>query len=164
VGAGRADAVGLRPVGDADLETFYLHQLDPEAVAMAMFPSRDREAFFRHWRTSTLVRPDARPRTVTYGDSVAGNIGSWESDEGVLVGYWIGRDYWGKGIATAALRLFLTDHELRRPLLARVAATNAGSIRVLEKCGFKLVERTREFDPRFGIDVEELLMVYEGAT
>ena len=157
-----ADAVGLRPVADADLEIFYGHQCDPEAVAMAMFPSRDRDAFFRHWRTTTLARPDARAMTVTYGDAVAGNILSWATDEGVFVGYWIGRDYWGKGVATAALQLYLREHEPRRPLHAHVVATNVGSIRVLEKCGFELVERTRELDPTFEVEVEELLMTYEG--
>lgn len=124
---------------------------------MALFPSRDLDAFLAHWQR-TLARPDARPMTITYGDAVAGNIGSWEADEHVLVGYWIGSAYWGKGIATAALQTFITEHERRRPLHAHVAATNVGSIRVLEKCSFEVVDRTTEFNPSFGVDVEELLM------
>jgi RimJ/RimL family protein N-acetyltransferase len=125
---------------------------------MAMFPARERDAFLQHWRTVTLARPDAKARTITCGDAVAGNIGSWEQDGRVLLGYWIGSTHWGRGIATAALRTYLDEHEPRRPIHAHVVATNVGSIRVLEKCGFELVERTREFDERFGIDVEELLM------
>jgi RimJ/RimL family protein N-acetyltransferase len=159
--AARAEEVGLRPVRDADLEIFYGHQLEPEAVSMALFPSRDRDTFFRHWKTNTLVRPDARAMTITYGDSVAGNIGSWATEEHVLVGYWIGKAYWGRGVATGALQRFIAEHEPRRPLHAHVVAANVGSIRVLEKCGFEIVERTREFDESFGIEVEELLMAYK---
>lgn len=158
--ATRAEAVGLRPVSEADLEVFYEHQREPEAVAMAVFPSRDRDPFVTHWKTRVLANPDGTARTITYADSVVGNVVSWAADGHVLVGYWIGSAYWGKGIATTALRKFLDEHELRRPLHAHVAATNVGSIRVLEKCGFELVERTTEFNEAFGIDVEELVMVH----
>ena len=58
-----------------------------------------------------------------------------------MVGYWIGKAYWGRGIASAALRLFLDDVERHRPLLATVVEHNAGSRRVLEKAGFQLVAR-----------------------
>ena len=51
------------------------------------------------------------------------------------MGYWIGREYWGRGVATAALRSLL-EVIPERPLHPLVAAGNAGSIRVLEKCGF----------------------------
>ena len=152
-------SVGLRLVRDEDIEIFYEHQNEPEGAAMAMFPSRDRDVFFSHW-AKTRARPDARIMTITYGDRVAGNIGSWEEEGHVYLGYWIGKDYWGRGIATAALNAYVTEHELRRPLRAHVAATNIGSIRVLEKCGFELVSRTTEFNPAFGLDVEELLMAY----
>ena len=47
----------------------------------------------------------------------------------------IGREFWGLGIATAAVSL-LVKTESRRPLAARVAKHNLGSIRVLEKVGF----------------------------
>ena len=161
MGATRVDTIGLRPVRETDLEIFYDHQREPEAVAMALFPSRDRDAFFRHW-ASSLARPDAMALTITDGDAVAGNVVSWVSDDRVLVGYWIGSAYWGRGVATAALGTFLAEHERRRPLHAHVAVSNAGSIRVLEKCGFVPVERTAELDESLGIEVEELLMVYTG--
>jgi RimJ/RimL family protein N-acetyltransferase len=162
MGDARAEAVDLRPVRDADLEIFYEQQNEPEGAAMAMFPSRDRDVFFRHWQTKTLVNPEGRARTITYGGEVAGNIVSWADEDGVLVGYWLGKAYWGRGIASAALDAFLTGHEERRPVRAHVVSTNLGSIRVLEKCGFEVVERTTEFDERFGVDVEELLMAYTG--
>jgi len=161
VGTARAETVELRPVNDADVEIFYEQQREPEGVAMAMFPSRPREAFFSHWQR-TSAQPDANRMTITFGGAVAGNIGSWATndEDNVLVGYWIGNAFWGKGIATAALQLYLARHELRRPLHARVVSTNVGSIRVLEKCGFELVGRRSEFDEAFGVDVEELLLAY----
>jgi RimJ/RimL family protein N-acetyltransferase len=59
------------------------------------------------------------------------------------VGYWIARDRWGRGIATAALTALL-EQVTERPLCARVAAHNRGSLRVLEKCGFRLVGEERQ--------------------
>jgi RimJ/RimL family protein N-acetyltransferase len=52
------------------------------------------------------------------------------------VGYWLGRSYWGRGIATRALALFLPLVPAR-PLYAHVASHNTGSMRVLVKCGFR---------------------------
>ena len=75
---------------------------------------------------------------------VAGGIGyTLHSDVeriGAEVGYWLGHEYWGRGIATTALRLltthaFQTQPELRR-LWAVPYATNAASARVLEKAGY----------------------------
>lgn len=127
-------AVKLREVRDEDLETFFAHQQDPGAAEMAAMPPRDRDAFLAHW---ARVRADPANilRTVVVGDVVAGNIVSWEQDGTRLVGYWIGREHWGRGVATAALgqlAAMLPD----RPIHAHVAAANTGSIQVLRKCGF----------------------------
>jgi 16S rRNA (guanine(527)-N(7))-methyltransferase RsmG len=126
--------ISLREVEDADLPIFFEHQQDPAGVAMANVPSRDRDAFMAHWR-KIRADPTVVVRTVELDGAVAGNVVSWQSAERRLVGYWIGREYWGRGIATAALRGLL-EVVLERPLHALVAADNAGSIRVLEKCGF----------------------------
>ena len=88
-------------------------------------------------------------------EQVVGNIVSWMSDER-LVGYWIGREHWGKGIASRALSLFVADVETRRPLHAHVARQNPASIRVLEKAGFEIVgEATIE---ESGAEIEEVVM------
>jgi RimJ/RimL family protein N-acetyltransferase len=146
----------LRDVVEADLEAFFEHQLDPEATRMAAFPSRDREAFEAHWRR-TLARDDATTKTVLFEGRVAGNIGCWDQDGRRLVGYWIGREFWGKGLATRALAE-LVEEETARPLHAWVAVTNVASVRVLEKCGFARVDSHSEWDERLGITIEELLM------
>lgn len=128
------DIVEIREVRDEDLEAFFAHQQDPQAARMAAMPSRDRAAFFAHW-ARIRADPSNVLRTVVAGGAVAGNIVSWNQDGECLVGYWIGREHWGRGVATAALGLFLgllPD----RPVHAYVAVANTGSIRVLRKCGF----------------------------
>jgi RimJ/RimL family protein N-acetyltransferase len=126
--------IALRELSDADLAIFFEHQRDPAGVAMAGVPSRDREAFTAHWR-KIRADPTVILRAIEVDGEAAGNLVSWQSDEGRLVGYWIGREHWGKGIATAGLSRFL-EIVTERPLRALVAGGNAGSIRVLEKCGF----------------------------
>jgi len=129
-------AVLLRDVRESDLATFYNQQLDPEATRMAAFPSRDRDAFMAHW-TKSMNNRSATIQTITFGDNVAGNIVCWNESGEWKLGYWLGREYWGKGIASAALSLFL-DYVTARPLVAHVAKHNIASIRVLQKCGFSI--------------------------
>ena len=148
--------VRLREVEPHDLAIFYEQQLDPAATRMAAFPSRDRAAFDDHWATNILGSPAAVIQTILLDGQVAGNIGSWPQDGARLVGYWIGREYWGKGVATRALAAFL-NHVAERPLHAHVARHNIGSIRVLEKCGFSL-EREESIE-NAGEDVAELVFI-----
>lgn len=91
-----------------------------------------------HW-TKILADETVIKRTVLFNGRVAGNVVSFEQECEQEVGYWIGREYWGKGVATEALSQFLAHAEVRRPLHAAVAKHNVGSIRVLEKCGFAVV-------------------------
>ena len=148
--------VRLRSIEPDDLPIFYEHQLDPDATQMAAFPSRDRAAFDAHWVTNILGNPTALNRTILVDGQVAGNIGSWAQDGVRLVGYWIGKEHWGNGIATRALTAFLRILT-ERPLHAHVAKHNVASIRVLEKCGFQLEhEESVEFD---GKDIAELVLI-----
>jgi RimJ/RimL family protein N-acetyltransferase len=124
----------LRAVVEADLPVLYEHQRDREAAAMAAFPPRERDAFMAHW-AKTLANDSALTWTVVSDGAVAGTIGCWEDDGRRLVGYWIGREFWGRGLATQALAELL-DVVAARPLHAYVAKRNVASIRVLEKCGF----------------------------
>ena len=136
--------VRLRDVTEADLPLFFEHQRDPIATQMAAFPARDRGAFMAHW-ASVLADAALAKQTILVDGQVAGNIGSWEQDGQRDVGYWLGREYWGRGVATRALALFLRQVSAR-PLYAYVAKHNIGSRRVLEKCGFTLAgENDEEF-------------------
>jgi RimJ/RimL family protein N-acetyltransferase len=138
----------LRDVVESDLDAFFEYQREPEANEMAVFPARDRETFFAHWRR-LLADDSLIQKTIVDGNEVAGNIGCWPQDGRRYVGYWIGRKYWGKGLATRALQE-LAAEVTERPLHAWVAAANVGSIRVLEKCGFMKVDEHTS-------DVHELL-------
>jgi RimJ/RimL family protein N-acetyltransferase len=131
------DAITLRPVTAFDLPLFYEQQADPAATRMAAFPARAREPFMAHW-ARIMADESVILRTVLCDDQVAGNVASFMQAGLREVGYWIGRDFWGRGIATQALGLFL--EELKdRPLYAHVAKHNVASRRVLEKCGFQLL-------------------------
>jgi RimJ/RimL family protein N-acetyltransferase len=127
----------LREVVEADLPVFYEYECDPEASAMAAFPSREREAFLAHW-ARTLANDSALTWTIVCDGEIAGNIGCWKADGRRFVGYWIGRAFWGRGLATEALAEVLEIVDAR-PLYAEVVTTNVASIRVLEKCGFTQV-------------------------
>lgn len=151
-----SNEVRLRNIEPVDLPIFYEHQLDVEATRMAAFSARDRAAFDAHWAANILGNPRAVNQTILVDGQVAGNIGSWPQEDVRLVGYWIGKEYWGKGVATRALAAFLRL-VTERPLHAHVAKHNVGSIRVLEKCGFSLEhEETVEVA---GNDIIELVLV-----
>ena len=104
---------------------------------MAAHPGRDREPFMAHWAKCRSNQTGSLHTVVADGE-VAGNIVLWEDQGDFLVGYWLGKDYWGKGIASAALGQFLAVTG-ERPLKAYVAKGNVASIRVLQKCGFTLI-------------------------
>ena len=150
------DQVVLRDVIEADLPTFYAQQLEPEAVQMAAFPARELDPFMKHWakimadKTNTL-------KTILFNEEVAGYVVSWDQDERREVGYWLGRRFWGKGIATRALRAML-DCVPTRPLYAHVARHNLASRRVLEKCGFSIVGADRTLGGIPGEPVEEFIL------
>lgn len=130
--------IQLRPVQSEDLDVIFEQQRDPESVAMAGVKARDREAFDAHWR-KIRAEPTNRLFVIESQGVIVGNMGSWLADGRRLLGYWIDRAHWGRGIATAAVTEFLAQ-EPDRPILAHVAKHNVGSRRVLEKCGFTIVD------------------------
>jgi RimJ/RimL family protein N-acetyltransferase len=128
-------SITLRPVIDSDLPIFFEQQNDPAAHEIAASQPRDRAAFIAHWK-DLLVKKSITIMTILHNDEVAGNILSFNMEGKREVGYWLGRDFWGKGIASQALTQFL-QIELRRPLYGYAAKHHIGSQRVLEKCGFE---------------------------
>jgi RimJ/RimL family protein N-acetyltransferase len=142
--SGSLKVVQIRETLDADLATLFEYQADPEASAMAAFPSRDLPAFLEH-EAAVRVDPSALTRTIVVDGEVVGSIGSWKAGDERNVGYWIGREHWGQGFATAALRAFL-ELDGSRPLRAHVAEHNIASRRVLEKCGFVFEREEQEED------------------
>ena len=148
----------LRDVTDSDLPILFEQQLDPEATAMAVFPSRDRDAFMAHW-AKIMVYEKNIIKAISYDGEVAGYILSWEMEGEREVGYWLGKAYWGKGIATQALAEYVSIVKTR-PLMAHVARHNIGSRRVLEKCGFVVIGEDKYTNPA-GVEVEEFVLKLE---
>ncbi|MFP5353339.1 MAG: GNAT family N-acetyltransferase [Actinomycetota bacterium] len=126
----------LREVTAEDVETFFDHQADPVSSEMAAVASRELDAHRAHWM-KILADPTTIDRTIVFEGVVAGNCVSWLMDGDRYIGYWIDRALWGRGIASAALDLFLQVVR-DRPLHATAASHNAASHRVLEKAGFVL--------------------------
>lgn len=150
----------LRNMVNDDLPIFFEQQLDQEANHMAAFTAKnpaDREAFMAHWQ-KILADEKIIIQTIIFDNQVAGNVLSYEDDDHPEVCYWIGKEYWGRGIATRALTEFLAHNNTTRPIYARVAKDNAGSRRVLEKCGFKIIDESKGFANARGQEIEELLL------
>ena len=150
----------LRDVVYDDLPSFFENQLDQEANYMAAFTAKDptnREAFTAHWH-KILANETNIIRTIIFNEQVAGSVSSYEDEGRPEVTYWLGKEYWGKGIATRALKEFLASHNTIRPIYARVAKDNPGSRRVLEKCGFTVVGESKGFANARGQEIEELLL------
>ena len=123
---------------------------------MAAFPARDREAFTAHW--GKILRDESVvTRTILFDGQVAGNVVSWPHSGERDIGYWIGREFWGRGITTRALSAFLGEVEAR-PLHAHVAKHNVASIRVLEKCGFAISGESRVPSDAGRDEIEEFVM------
>jgi RimJ/RimL family protein N-acetyltransferase len=149
----------LRDVAAADLSIFFEYESDPAAIQMAAFTRKDptdREAFTAHW-TKILKNDSIIKRTITADGQVAGSIMCFELFGQPSVSYWIGKEYWGKGIATRALSQFL-ERLILRPLYARAARDNVASLRVLEKCGFEIVGYERGFANARGKEIEEAVL------
>ncbi|MEU8818229.1 GNAT family N-acetyltransferase [Actinoplanes sp. NPDC048796] len=140
------EPVTLRAVRPTDLDTFFAHQQEPQAVRRANFPARDRDTFHTHWTERILADEAVTARTVLSGERIAGNVVSWWQDGRREVGYWLGQEFWGRSIGTGALRLYL-EIETTRPLYGTTDVGNLASRRVLERCGFVHVE-TAENDGR----------------
>jgi RimJ/RimL family protein N-acetyltransferase len=151
--------VRLRRVEDADVDVFLSHQADPQAVEMAAFPARGREQFAAHWAKVRADRANVT-RTIVADGRVAGYIGCWPADGQQHLGYWVGREWWGRGVATQALALLVGEVSVR-PLYAHVVRHNVGSIRVLEKCGFRRDRAEEETAPAPDDGIEELVFVLD---
>ena len=151
--------VSLRPLEDGDVDAIYEQATDPESIRMAAFtPANwtDRAAFLA--RMSRLrADPSVSNRVIEVDGAIAGTIGSFRIDDRLEVTYWVDRTQWGKGIASAALQILVAE-TAERPLYARAASDNVGSLRVLEKAGFRRVGVDRGFARGRGEEIEETIL------
>jgi RimJ/RimL family protein N-acetyltransferase len=154
----KQDDLTLRKVIDADLKIFFNQQRDKEANYMVAFNPRDPEnldEFMTHWQ-KILNDPNNIIRTIEVSGKVVGNIMSFIMFGKREIGYWIGKAHWGRGIATIALKNFVSNIS-ERPLSAHVAFDNLGSISVLERCGFKQIGEDEYFSKTRDQNIKELI-------
>jgi RimJ/RimL family protein N-acetyltransferase len=150
----------LRPVTAEDLPILFDQQTDPDANFMAAFTAKDptdRAAFMAHWQR-ILANPTVLIRTIVVDGAVVGSVLSYEEESRPEVSYWLGKPYWGNGYATRALAEFLAQVNQTRPIYARAAQDNAGSLRVLAKCGFVIIGEERGYANARGAEIAEYLL------
>ena len=149
----------LREIVDSDLPIFFQHQQDQEAVHMAAFTSKDpadEAAFNAHWAKIRAL-DGVINRSIAVDGKLAGHVASFEMFGERNVTYWIGREFWGQGVATAALRELL-NIDATRPIYGRAAKDNSRSIRVLEKCGFVFDGEDKGFANARQAEIDEVVL------
>ncbi len=136
--------ISLRRMTVADLPALYQQQLDAESNVMAGTKPFTEEVYFPRLER-ILADANVIPMVIVERDrvdgggedeAILGTISCFQREGQDMVGYWIDRAHWGRGIASQALALFIQEIT-RRPLHAHVASGNAPSMRVLTKCGFR---------------------------
>lgn len=150
--------VKLRRTEFSDLELLFQFQLNEEANYLAAFTSKDpadKEAYFEKF-TKLLNDPTINMQTILVDETIVGSIAKFEMEGDTEITYWIDRNFWGKGIATTALKNFLTI-ENTRPIFGRVAFDNLGSQKVLEKCGFVKIGTDKGFANARQTEIEEFI-------
>ncbi len=148
----------IRATVVSDLEVFFLNQLDEESNQMAAFTSADptdKKSYIDKW-TRLLSDETIHMKTIIYNDEVAGTVAKYEMDGKAEITYWIGKRYWGRGIASKAVDAFLRL-EKKRPIYGRVAFDNVKSLRVLEKAGFVKIGSELSYANARGKEIEEII-------
>lgn len=141
-----------------DLERLFEIQLNGEANYLAAFTSKegkDKDAYIEKY-SRFLTDPTIHMCTIKVNDVIAGSIAKYMTENEAEITYWIDRDLWGQGIATAALTNFL-GMEAMRPIYGRVAFDNYGSQRVLEHCGFVKIGKDKGFANARQAEIEEYI-------
>lgn len=152
------DIIKLTETELSDINSFYQFQLDEEGRHLAAFISADTDdekAYIERW-TKLLTNPKINIRTIKLGNEIAGSISKYIMEGNAEITYWIDRKFWGKGIASAALKEFL-QIEQTRPIYGHVAFDNYGSQKVLEKCGFKKIGSDKYFAKARQAEIEEYI-------
>lgn len=150
--------ITLRKTEVADLDTFFLFQLDKDAIYLAAFTPKgptDKAAYLSKY-TKLLNDPTINMQTIMVGGIIAGSISKFEMGGDAEITYWIDKKFWNKGVGTTALKNFLTIEKIR-PIFGRVAFDNLGSQRVLEKGGFVRIGKDKGFANARQAEIEEFI-------
>ena len=150
--------ITLTPTGIDDLNTLFQFQLDKEATYLAAFmatDSTDKTAYIEKY-IKYLTDPTINNQTIKLNGNIVGSVAKFMMKDEAEITYWIDKKFWGKGIATSALKIFL-NIEIVRPIYARSAFDNFGSQRVLTKCGFIQIGKDKGFANARQAEIEEYI-------
>ena len=148
----------LREVHDSDIAIFFEQQLDPVSnwqVAFTHEDPADEEAHNMHF-AKVLSDKSIVMRTIVVDDEVAGYLTRYKIDGEPQIGFVLGREFWGKGIATQSLLEFLALVTVR-PIYGRTAFDNVASMNVLQKLGYVRTTEAEYFSHARGKDIVEVL-------
>lgn len=151
-------SIHIQPTRESDLLPLFVQQSDPEANVMAAFTVADpydEKAFVLKW-TSVLHNPEIIMKSIFWADTLVGSVLVYRMDGEPQLSYWIGKQWWGKGIATQAVRQLL-EAFTERPLFASAAEDNAGSRAVLVKCGFQSLRTETGYANARGAEIAEVI-------
>ena len=143
------DRIKLRPWRDDDAETLYKWAKDPDVGPRAGWPPHQsaqesleviRTVFNDATNTWAIELKETGEAigAMGYGPSCSCNLPTREGEP--LIGYWIAKPYWNRGICTAALRLMIEHIKQTTDIKSLISGhfvDNPASGRVMEKCGFK---------------------------
>ena len=148
----------LREVHDSDIAIFFEQQLDPVSNWQVAFTHEDPtdEAAFNSHMAKVLTDDTVVMQTISLDGSVTGYLTKYDLDGEPQIGFVLGRDFWGKGIATDSLREFLALVTVR-PIYARTAFDNVASMNVLQKLGYVRTTEAEYFSHARGNDIVEVL-------
>ncbi|MBL0104660.1 MAG: GNAT family N-acetyltransferase [Bacteroidetes bacterium] len=150
--------ITLTPTTPEHLPTLFHFQQNPEGIHLAAFTSKDPndEAAYMEKYTKLLADPTINNQTIWIDGVIVGSLAKYEMEGEAEITYWIDRKFWGRGIATAALKEFLKI-ELTRPIFGRAAFDNYGSQKVMENCGFVRIGTDRGFANARQEEIEEII-------
>ena len=133
-------------------------QTDKEGGYLAAFMPKDptdKAAYIAKY-TKLLSDPTVNNQSIIIDNAIVGSIAKFVTEGDIEITYWIDRKYWGKGIATKALKKLLAI-ETARPVFGRVAFDNFGSQKVLENCGFVKIGSDKGFANARQAEIEEYI-------
>lgn len=127
----------------------------PSAASPAEREAR-KATFLDRWN-DMLADETVLARTIVWKGDVAGYVVRAIQRDKPTISSWLGRAYWGKGIATDSVRDFL-DLVKERPVYARVAYDNLAALQVLRKLGFTITNHDSFFSEAHGYEIDEIIL------
>ena len=141
------DRIILRPWRESDAEALFKYASDPEVGPRAGWPPHKsvedsleiiRTVFNNPTTWAIVLKETGEPiGAMGYLPCEGNNLPSREGEP--LVGYWIGKPYWNKGICTEALAMMIANIRRTTDIKSLISShfiDNPASGRVMEKCGF----------------------------